>query len=345
MLESVQNKLLRLERIFDATTEGWWEWNIETDDAYYSHAWYNLLGIEKEANRETSKKLLWESLIHPEDRARVVKNHQIFIQTDEPWHQEFRMLHSDGEYIWILSRGKVMHRSPDGRALLAGGLHINISVEKELQRVSEDLKNQEALIHGILKVSLSSITMIDFIAKRMSFTSGKIMQKLGYLMDEFSELSNNFFSEIIHPDDKPKLQAHVEKLAQSNVGEVLECQVRMQAKTGSFCTILFRDSVFARNGDGEPQEVICSAIDMTHYLYLKSKVQENVRFLEEMSFMSSHDIRGPVATILGLTHLIKKELNTPDSVTEMIGYLEQTVRKMDAVIGDLTITLNKKLNE
>lgn len=343
MLDYLQTKLTRLERILDATTEGWWELNLETDLTYCSPGWFRMMGLEAETSG-TFDTQWWNSRLHPDDKARVIANQKLFIQQDEPWQQEFRILHINGDYGWIQSRGKVLQRSADGRALLVGGLHINITAQKQLDQLNESLKTQERLVQGILKVSLSFVTMIDFIAKRMSFTSGKIMKNLGYLEDEFAELSQNFYKSAIHQDDLPTLENHISNLIKSNPGQIFECLLRFRRKEGSYNTLMLRDSVFARDHQGYPQEVICSAIDITQYLHLKARMEENMKFIKEMSFKNSHEMRAPVATLLGLAQLMKLELHSPSSVSEMIDYLEQTVKKMDEVIRDLTDTLNEKMN-
>jgi PAS domain S-box-containing protein len=342
MPDSLQEKLTRLERILDATTEGLWELNLETDLTYCSPGWFRMMGLEAETEG-TFNKQWWNSRLHPDDKDRVIANQKLFIQRDEPWEQEFRMLHIKGDYVWILSRGKVLQRTSEGSALLVGGLHINITPQKQLHRLHEDLKTQEQLVQGILKVSLSSVTMIDFIARRMSFTSGQIMKKLGYQEIEFAQLSHNFYEQVIHPEDQPKLQSHITKLIKSKPGQALECIMRFRSKEGNYHTLMLRDSVFMRDDQGYPQEVICSAIDITQYLNLKSKMDENMKFIEELSFKNSHEVRAPVATLLGLVGLMKYELHSPGSVMEMITYLENTVRKMDKVIMDLTDTLNEKM--
>jgi PAS domain S-box-containing protein len=341
MSESSKNKLTRLERILQATTEGWWEWDIETDHMYHSPGWFAMLGFTQE---EIIYSKLWEEeQIHPDDRFRVIYNQQLFIRHDDPWEQEFRLRHKDGHYIWVLSRGSVLYRSADGKPLLVGGLHINITPQKQIHRLHEDLKTQENLVQGILKVSLSSLALYDFIAKRMSYASGQIMKKMGYREEEFADLSHNLYERVIHPDDKIKLETHLAKLNQSLPGQIFECLLRFQNKEGQYHTIMLRDSVFARDDQGVPREIICSAIDVTHYLRLKAKMDENMKFIREMSFKNSHEMRAPVATMLGLVHLMKQELHSPAAVTEMVNYLEQTVTKMDEVIRDLTNTLNDKM--
>jgi PAS domain S-box-containing protein len=342
MPDSLQNNLTRLERILDATTEGLWELNLETGLTYCSPGWFRMMGLDVD-NSGTFDRQWWNSRLHPNDKDRVIANQNLFIQQDEPWEQEFRMLHINGDYVWILSRGKVLQRSSDGKALLVGGLHINITPQKQLYELHEDLKTKEKLVQGILKVSLSSLTMIDFIARRMSFTSGQIMRTLGYQEDEFGQLSNNFYEQAIHQEDQPRLKDHINKLINSKPGQALECLLRFRNKEGKYHTLMLRDSVFTRDGEGYPQEVICSAIDITHYLYLKTKMDENMKFIEEMSFKNSHEMRAPVATILGLVRLMKYELHSPAAVMELVTYLENTVKRMDEVISDLTETLDEKL--
>ena len=214
-----------------------------------------------------------------------------------------------------------------------------------MQQLSDDLKTQEELVQGILKVSLSSLTVIDFMARRMTFTSGQIMKKLGYQEEEFSQLSHNFYEQIIQPEDKPKLQININKLIRSKSGQVFECLIRIRGKDGSYNTLMLRDSVLTRDAEDYPQEVICSAIDITKYLLLKAGMEENIKFIKELSFKNSHEVRAPVATILGLVELMKHELHSPASVLELITYMEQTVIKMDEVIRDLTDTLNEKLRK
>ncbi|MDZ7647828.1 MAG: hypothetical protein U5K54_11955 [Cytophagales bacterium] len=58
---------------------------------------------------------------------------------------------------------------------------------------------------------------------------------------------------------------------------------------------MLRDSVFVRDDKGQPQEVLCSALDITKYLTLKAKMDENMKFIHEMSFKNSHEMRAPVS--------------------------------------------------
>lgn len=341
MSDSIENKLLRLKRILDATTEGFWEWDIEKNHTFYGEGWFKMLGLEP-VQRAVSNSL-WEEHIHPEDRVRLIEDQKRFIKSDEAWEQEFRMRHRDGKYIWVLSRGKVLDRSISGEALKVGGLHINVTSQKKVHKLSEDLIAKENLVQSILKVSISGVTMYDFIARRMRFATGDIMRNMGYNEEERISISQNFYKDVLHEEDQSKMEDHVAKLIQSKPGQVLECSLRFISKQGKYHTIMLRDSVYLRDPQGYPQEVLCSAIDITNYLILKSKMDDNFKFIQEMSFRNSHEMRAPVATMLGLLRLIKFELHSPAAVEELINYLDQTVTKMDEVIRKLTETLEEKM--
>jgi PAS domain S-box-containing protein len=343
MSVSNETKLARLERILESTSEGWWEWDVETNATFHSPGWYKMLGLMPDDSASTYK--LWLELVHPDDRARVNEDQRIFINRQKPWEQEFRMRHAKGYYIWILSRGCILTFGADNRPKLAGGVHINITDQRRQTQLREELKFKEDLIEGIMKVSQSSITMMDFIAKRMSFTNGHIAKKMGYNVEEIAELSENFYESVIHPEDKPKLQQHLNKLIESTDGQTFECMLRFRAKDGTYNSISLRDSVFERDENGYPREVIFSAIDVTRYVKLKSQLIENVKLIEEMSFKNSHEMRGPVATMLGLVNLIKIEMPTQATAMDLVNYLEKTVLKMDEVIRELTDFLNDRLNK
>ncbi|MDZ7647829.1 MAG: PAS domain-containing protein [Cytophagales bacterium] len=103
--------------------------NTETDQTLHGAGWFKMLGLEPREGVVSNS--LWKERIHPDDRVRAIENQQRLLKSDDPWEQEFRMLHQDGRYIWILSRGKVLYRSADGEALQVGGLNINIQPKKK----------------------------------------------------------------------------------------------------------------------------------------------------------------------------------------------------------------------
>ena len=123
----------RLTQAMRGANDGLWDWNLETDEVYYSPRWKSMLGYEEdelEANLET-----WNSLVHPNDRDWVLQNVEDYIEgRTDTFEVEMRMRHKEGKEIVVLSRGYlVKYESGDQPARLVG-THVDITERTESER-------------------------------------------------------------------------------------------------------------------------------------------------------------------------------------------------------------------
>lgn len=135
--------------------DGVWDWNVETNEVFFSTRWKNMLGYNDD---EIENKFdVWKELIFSEDIEAVFKNFNKFLNsTDGLYQAEYRLRCKDGSYAWILARGKAMTRDNNGRPLRCIGTHKDIT----------DRKNtEEALIKSeqYTKSILSSIPDLIFV--------------------------------------------------------------------------------------------------------------------------------------------------------------------------------------
>ncbi|MGD8398138.1 MAG: PAS domain S-box protein, partial [Anaerolineae bacterium] len=69
-LGTLRKREERLALVMDAINDGIWDWDIETDEVYFSPRWKSMLGY---AGHELPDEFAtWERLTHPDDRARAV---------------------------------------------------------------------------------------------------------------------------------------------------------------------------------------------------------------------------------------------------------------------------------
>lgn len=122
----------RFEYALDATNDGLWDWNIQTNECYFNRAYKRMLGYEMDELVENANDT-WVALLHPEDRELTVTQAAYLLETAGGYELEFRMCCKNGSDKWILSRGKVVVRDPDGKPLRAVGTHIDLSARKELE--------------------------------------------------------------------------------------------------------------------------------------------------------------------------------------------------------------------
>jgi PAS domain S-box-containing protein len=136
----------RFQFAIEASNDGVWDWNISKGEVYFSSRWKKMLGFTEDEIRNDFKE--WESRLHPEDRARVLNEVDIAFKNKQySYEVEHRLLCKDGNYKWILARGKVIVWEGDNPARMAG-THTDISMRKEME---ERISNNEKMLSSILE--------------------------------------------------------------------------------------------------------------------------------------------------------------------------------------------------
>jgi len=108
--------------------EGLWDWNLKTNQFYYSPRWKSMLGCEEIEIGTTPEE--WFNRIHPEDSARVKEEMEAHHAGQTPhFENEHRMLHKDGTYRWMLARG-IAVRDRQGKAYRMAGSQTDITEGK-----------------------------------------------------------------------------------------------------------------------------------------------------------------------------------------------------------------------
>ncbi len=71
------------------------------------------------------------------------------------------------------------------------------------------------------------------------------------------------------------------------------------------------------------------------------ELKNNLRKIERFNFIAAHNLRGPVARILGLCMLVEKEETIKDSINyQIIEKLKYSTKELDTIIHDLILVLD-----
>ena len=329
----------QLEHMLDSTRVGYWKYDARLRQICASEGCFTMLGMnfEKDAHAVTR----WLARIHEQDRLYIQKLYEEHGRNEWCWTMEIRMLNGQGQYVWILSRVCIIERGTDGLPVLFMGVSLNIQVTKDNETLRKQIQLKEGMILGLMGISIGSINVYDFLKNRVTFSQWHIMNRLGYAPDEYITLSSDFFKLILHPDDDVIIKRQIEKIIQSKSGEVIESVFRLRNKQGDYHWVAMRDYVTERTESGAVAQVVGSIVDITRYKAIKQELDDNLSMIDTLSYRNSHELRAPVATVLGLVRIIRHELKTDESVQELIDALETTVEKMDRVIHEFGTALTK----
>jgi diguanylate cyclase (GGDEF)-like protein/PAS domain S-box-containing protein len=102
-----------------AANDGIWDWNLRTDEIFFAPRWKSLLGLPEEL--ELTSPQDWIGRVHPEDQACLnlaLSNHLEGLTPS--FECEYRILHQDGGYRWMLGRGLALFDAAKKPYRLAG---------------------------------------------------------------------------------------------------------------------------------------------------------------------------------------------------------------------------------
>ncbi len=111
--------------------DGLWDWDLLTDEVYYSTRWKEMLGYSEDDVGTSPDE--WFSRIHEDDRIRVKA--EMAVHRDgltQHFESEHRMHDATGREHWILARGLTVC-DQDGKAIRIAGSQTDISVRKHAE--------------------------------------------------------------------------------------------------------------------------------------------------------------------------------------------------------------------
>ncbi len=202
----------RFHFAIEATNDGLWDWDIQTDVVYYSPRWIRLLGYLPEEVAPTTA--FFFGVLHPEDVDRTKEVLQAHLDGRTPVKEvEVRLRQKSGEYRWYLDRGKVVERAPDGRPLRMVGTITDITERKQADRErAEALSNLQTIMETVPDV----IFALD-LDGRLCKWNLRLETVTGYTR---SELQGKPALEMVPPEEAGKTAAAIREAFDAGYAEL-----------------------------------------------------------------------------------------------------------------------------
>lgn len=149
--EAVRKSEERLAMAVEATSLGYWDWNLDNDRVFFSPIYFQMLGYGLD---DLPQKLeTWKRLLHPDDREKTIAFVEDFIRNREMnFEIEFRMQTRNGNYKWIIGRGRAVERREDGSIRRLIGTHEDISERKRNEQIQSTLFNISNAVNTTLNL-------------------------------------------------------------------------------------------------------------------------------------------------------------------------------------------------
>lgn len=208
------------------------------------------------------------------------------------------------------------------------------------KKIDQDaLTHSEERFRSLVERSLVGVYIIQ--NDRFVYVNPKIIEESGY---SEQELLSRPFIEFVIEEDKPTVLQHViSRLAGSDAAARYE--VRIKRKGGQ---VLWTEMYGTTTLFEGKKALIGTMVNVTERKDLETEKQNIInkllqrnKDLEEFNHILSHSVRAPLATILGLSGLIKDAQSDEDRLYTIEG-IERSAKELDATISDLNKILHTK---
>ncbi len=169
----------RLNLALQASSMGLWEWDVATNELYWSPELRKIYGLSA---KEPVTFEMYMGMIHPDDAQHAGQIATESMQTGETYQFEHRIIQRDGSIHWLLGTGRAFLE--DGKPVRMVGTSMNIDTVKqaqELRAVNDELKTERA---ELLALNRAKDEFIALASHQLRTPATAVKQYISLLLNE-----------------------------------------------------------------------------------------------------------------------------------------------------------------
>lgn len=328
---------LRLKQTQAIAKLGSWELNFQTGVAIWSEEALNIYGIPASEFAQSFQS--WLSYIHPEDKPTLVKAIEENGKTLSDNSGTFRIVRRDGEVRHVYSHSQFIigaNGAPTGMF----GIEYDIT---SIKRTEEALSQAKANLRLIVDLVPQAISAMNEDGKFV-FANKQFADLFGLTTRQILETDIQTLSGVNSQYATSCLQDAKEVICNNKTIIAPE----RQFVTASGKTLYFHSTKAPiKFGGTSAMSMLNISMDITDQRNAEEErsriiadmVQRN-KDLEQFSYIVSHNLRSPVANIIGLINLLTE--GKEDDKQIAMASLPLSAQKLDEIIRDLNYILQVK---
>ncbi|OEU49411.1 MAG: hypothetical protein BA866_02295 [Desulfobulbaceae bacterium S5133MH15] len=324
----------RLELAMTVANDGLWDWHLKDDNVFFDSRYYTMAGYAP--NEFPSQLEQWQQRVHPDDLQHALSvSKQHLTGKRDAYAVEFRFRRKQGDYMWILARGKIVSRDAAGKPLRFVGTHSDITQRK----LAEE---QLRILMRAVEQSHSTIVITDLDAN-IEFANPAFTRVTGYTLEEAVHRNPRILKSDEH--DSAFYKSMWDTLYR---GDVWQGEMRNKRKDGSlyweFATISP-----VKNELGNTTHYVAIKEDITDRKEAAKQLEKAVTVAKVMSqeaetanraksaFLANmaHELRTPLNVILGFSRLLERGPSVTADQLEKLELIHRSGDHLLALINDI----------
>ncbi|WP_207493756.1 PAS domain-containing sensor histidine kinase [Aridibaculum aurantiacum] len=324
----------RLETAQQIARLGYFENNFTNKEIFCSPQFYEILGIQ-EAEATFKDFNFLHQVVHPEDKELLRNALENSFSTGESFNIEFRVT---GEKEKVILAIGVVEKDADG---LPTKFRVTIQDITDSKMAILAIQTLESRFRSLFENSIDGVILSKW---EGAITSGNpsICKMLGYTSDELLSLTRHDLLQL----ESPLVQEMMDQREKtgSYMGELM-----IRHKDGYYIPAEVTSMMMK---DGEGHNYISSIIrDITEkkkiekeQKALTEELLKNNQDLQQFSFITSHNLRAPVANLMSLLSLYNKSNPGDDFNLVLVDKFAEATQQLNQTLNDLVNVLVIKSN-
>jgi PAS domain S-box-containing protein len=306
---------------------GNWSMDLASHSIVWSNELFRIYELEPE-------KVITQDLAlfnHPEDAEYVQEQMRISRNTGQPHDFYYRVVLRNGRVKFLHAMGQVTMNEA-GEAIRLFGTLQDVTVQKNIERQHRE---NEYFIQKITELTPSLIGVYNIHSGKYLFINQAIQTLLGYSVAPVLQNGTEFFRDIMHPDDLPRvLSENNNALAEQNRKEnlsrpdkIVELRYRLRHANGQYRWFHTFGTIFERNAANQIETVIYLAIDVSEQMASDTELKlnaEQIRQQEDRYYKMINEVEDYAILLLSPDGIIENWNSGAEKIkgyksTEIVG--------------------------
>ncbi len=204
----------------------------------------------------------------------------------------------------------------------------------ERKRVEEALRESQHFIERVADATPSILYIYDSVEQRNVYTNLQVAAILGYTPEEVKRMRTVLTQTLLHPDDMERVyENNIRLLAAARDHDIIETEYRMRHANGEWRWLYGRETVFTRNSDGTPRQILGTAQDITDRKQAEDKI----------NYLAYHDALTDLPNRTLFEDRLRHALTLAQNSEQMLAVLSIDIDRFKAINDTLGHTVGDQL--
>jgi len=344
----------RLTLALDVAKMGWWDWDLTTNQLYWTPRHESIFGYEPGQSERLYDD--WASRVHPDEISTIEAELQTALNQHHDFDVEHRLQLPDGEIRWVDVFGRGEYNA-QGQPVRMVGVIQDITSRKAdeaaLRESEARAKQQLAEIEAIyacapiglcvLDTELRFVRINDFLAQINGVSvADHLGRTVREVLPELGEVQEGFFRQVLE-SGQPISNQEVHGTIPSQPDIERDWLVSYYPLRGQDSTLLGINVTVLEITEQKRNEQALQdrAMELTRVNSILAQttalLKERNQELDQFAYVVSHDLKAPLRAIANLSVWIEEDLmdQIPDENKQQLSLLRSRVHRMEALINGL----------